>query len=190
MRTLRTKSRKSEKQEKILEKRNENKNNKNNNKNNNKSKKNKTSQNINSYKQKNNRQHNNDDKKIKETFQDDDLVDFLKVSVDDNETDGYVPLHEREYESRTDRYLVYFQKYITVLLKYSLMVGLMTTNFVALSLSLNCNVNEEFFKRIFSAIFAFFFGFVYIIINYYTYRVLVKKQICKLNREKLFPFNA
>jgi hypothetical protein len=184
MRTLRTKSRKNEKKEKILRKKNESNKKINSSVNNSLIKKKSTVTNtINNIPKKKK-------EKVKEEFADNDLVDFLKVSVDDNETDGYVPLHEREYESKTDRYLVYTQKYITIFLKYGLMTALMTMNFIALSISLNCNVNEEFFKRIFSAIFAFFFGFVYIIVNYYTYRVLVKKQICKMNREKLFPFSA
>ena len=132
-------------------------------------------------------------KKMKETFKDkddtnSDLVDFLKVSVEDNEKDNYVPLHEREYETESQRYTTYITKYFEICLKYGLMVALMTMNFIALSLSLNCNADQEFFKRVFSAIFAFFFGFIYIIVNYYTYRVLVKGQICKMNKDKLFPF--
>lgn len=133
----------------------------------------------------------NMNKKIKEKFQDDadeNLVDFLKVSVDDNSSGDYVPLHEREYETESKRYTTYITKYVEICLKYGLMVALMTMNFIALSLSLNCNADQEFFKRVFSAIFAFFFGFIYIIVNYYTYRVLVKGQICKMNKEKLFPF--
>ena len=133
----------------------------------------------------------NKNKKIKEKFEDDadsNLVDFLKVSVDDNSSSNYVPLHEREYETESKRYTTYITKYVEICFKYGLMVALMTMNFIALSLSLNCNADQEFFKRVFSAIFAFFFGFIYIIVNYYTYRVLVKGQICKMNKEKLFPF--
>ena len=121
---------------------------------------------------------------------DKDLVDFLKVSVEDSESEGYVPLHKREYNSESQRYSTYFFKYLELAFKYGLMVSLMCMNFIALSLSLNCNAGEEFFKRVFSAIFAFFFGFVYILVNYYTYRVMSKGQICKMNKEKLFPFSA
>lgn len=135
--------------------------------------------------------------KKKEQFKDDkdddvdkDLMDFLKVSVEDNEVDGYVPLHKREYNSESQRYSAYLFKYLELVFKYGLMISLMCMNFIALSLSLNCNVGEEFFKRIFSAIFAFFFGFIYIFVNYYTYRVMSKGQICKMNKEKLFPFIA
>ena len=127
---------------------------------------------------------NNDDDADK------DLVDFLRVSVEDNESEGYVPLHKREYNSEGHRYSTYLLKYLELVMKYGLMVILMCMNFIALSLSLNCNAGEEFFKRIASAIFAFFFGFVYILINYYTYRVMSKGQICKMNKEKLFPFSS
>lgn len=119
------------------------------------------------------------------------LMNFLRVSVEDDDgTDGYIPLHQREYRSEPDRYYTYFLKYLEISFKYGLMVILMTMNFVALSLSLNCNAGGEFFHRVFSAIFAFFFGFIYILVNYYTYRVLSQGKICKMNKEKLFPFNA
>lgn len=135
--------------------------------------------------QANNSNSNDNDKK-----KDNDLMDFLRVSVEDNESDDYVPLHKREYQSESQRYSTYLFKYLELVFKYGLMVVLMCTNFIALSLSLNCNAGEEFFKRIASAIFAFFFGFIYILVNYYTYRVMSKGQICKMNKEKLFPFNA
>ena len=74
--------------------------------------------------------------------------------------------------------------------KYLFLVVILTMNFLGLSVSLNCNANEEYTKRILSAIFAFFFGFVYLIVNYYTYKVMSQGKICKMNREKLFPFRA
>jgi hypothetical protein len=82
------------------------------------------------------------------------------------------------------------QDYFILLLKYSFLVIILTLNFLGLSVSLNCNANEELFKRILSAVFAFFFGFVYLIINYYTYKVLTQGKICKMDRDKLFPFKV
>lgn len=82
------------------------------------------------------------------------------------------------------------QDYIILFLKYLFLVVILTMNFLGLSVSLNCNANEEYTKRILSAIFAFFFGFVYLIVNYYTYKVMSQGKICKMNREKLFPFRA
>lgn len=75
-------------------------------------------------------------------------------------------------------------------MKYSFLVSILTLNFLGLSVSLNCNADQELAQRIFAAIFAFFFGFVYLIINYYTYRVLGQGKICKMNPDKLFPFKV
>lgn len=134
-----------------------------------------------------------DEKDKKERAED--LVEFLRVSVNDaydgNDEDGYyIPLHERKYEGFTDKYSTYFSAYTKIMFKYLLMVIFMSFNFIALSLSLNCNADKEFFTRLMSAIFAFLFGIVYIIINYYTYRVLHQGKICKINKEKLFPFKS
>ena len=82
------------------------------------------------------------------------------------------------------------QDYAVLLLKYLFLVTILTLNFLGLSVSLNCNADNEFFQRIVSAIFAFFFGFVYLIINYYTYKVLSQGKICKMDRDKLFPFKT
>jgi len=81
-----------------------------------------------------------------------------------------------------------FKDYCILFLKYFFLVLILTLNFLGLSVSLNCNADQEMFTRILSAIFAFFFGFVYLIINYYTYKVLSQGKICKMDREKLFPF--
>jgi len=80
------------------------------------------------------------------------------------------------------------QDYGILVLKYLFLVTILTLNFLGLSVSLNCNADQELFHRIISAIFAFFFGFVYLIVNYYTYKVLSQGKICKMNRDKLFPF--
>ena len=77
---------------------------------------------------------------------------------------------------------------MTLILKYGLTLLFLSFNFIALSISLNCNVDKPLGTRFASAIFAFFFGIVYIIVNYYTYRVLHQGKICKMNKEKLFPF--
>lgn len=78
--------------------------------------------------------------------------------------------------------------YVILFLKYFFLVAILTLNFLGLSVSLNCNIDQELFTRVISAIFAFFFGFVYLLINYYTYKVMHQGQICQMNKEKLFPF--
>ena len=80
--------------------------------------------------------------------------------------------------------------YIILFLKYAFVVVLLTLNFLGLSVSLNCNADQEIATRVMSAIFAFFFGFVYLIVNYYTYKVMTQGKMCKMNRDKLFPFKV
>ena len=82
------------------------------------------------------------------------------------------------------------QDYFILLAKYGFLVVLLSLNFLGLSVSLNCNADQEYTMRIISAIFAFFFGFVYLIVNYYTYKVLGEGKICKMNKDKLFPFKT
>lgn len=81
-----------------------------------------------------------------------------------------------------------FEIILFMTLRMAFMVCVVTINFLALSISLNCNVNENPFKKFFAAIFAFFFGFVYLIVNFYIYRVLTMKKICDINEDYLFPF--
>jgi len=83
-----------------------------------------------------------------------------------------------------------FTDYLLLFIKYAFLVSILTLNFLGLSVSLNCNADQELSHRILSAIFAFFFGFVYLIINYYTYKVLGEGKICKMDRDKLFPFRV
>jgi hypothetical protein len=78
--------------------------------------------------------------------------------------------------------------YFFLLIRLVFMLVIATTNFLALSISLNCNKFETPATRFGSAIYAFFFGFVYIIVNYYTYRVLTLGKICQFDEERLFPF--
>ena len=80
--------------------------------------------------------------------------------------------------------------YVILFLKYAFVVVLLTLNFLGLSVSLNCNADQETATRVMSAIFAVFFGFVYLIVNYYTYKVMTQGKMCKMNREKLFPFKV
>ena len=72
-------------------------------------------------------------------------------------------------------------------IKLLIMVVLITTNFLALSISLNCNKDSPPSIRIMSAIYAFLFGFIYLFINYYSYRVMTQENICEFDKEYLFP---
>ena len=103
-----------------------------------------------------------------------DLIDLLSVSI----TAGDKPITWKDQ----------LQDYGILFIKYLFLVTIFTLNFLGLSVSLNCNSDQEMGHRVLSAIFAFFFGFVYLIVNYYTYKVLSQGKICKMDREKLFPF--
>jgi hypothetical protein len=76
-----------------------------------------------------------------------------------------------------------------VMFKISILFVMLTVNFLGLSVALNCNANSTVFKKVGVAIYAFFFGFIYLMLNYYTYRVLTLKQVCRFNKERLFPFD-
>jgi hypothetical protein len=106
-----------------------------------------------------------------------DIIDLLSVSPSASNPDAIT------WKEQLNDYVILF-------LKYLFLVVILTLNFLGLSVSLNCNADQELFTRIISAIFAFFFGFVYLLINYYTYKVLSQGKICKMNRDKLFPFKA
>jgi len=106
-----------------------------------------------------------------------DVIDFLSVSptaVDPNA----ITMKEQ------------LKDFFILFMKNSFLVVVLALNFLGLSVSLNCNADQEYSKRVFSAIFAFFFGFIYLIVNYYTYKVLSQGKICKMNRDKLFPFSS
>jgi len=105
-----------------------------------------------------------------------DVIDVLSVSPSASNPDSLT------YQDQ-------FTDYLLLFIKYAFLVSILTLNFLGLSVSLNCNADQELSQRIISAIFAFFFGFVYLIINYYTYKVLGEGKICKMDRDKLFPFS-
>lgn len=79
--------------------------------------------------------------------------------------------------------------FLSVMFKISILFIILTLNFLGLSVALNCNANASILKKIGVSIYAFFFGFIYIMLNYYTYRVLTLKQVCRFNKERLFPFD-
>lgn len=88
-------------------------------------------------------------------------------------------------ELPTDKYL---ETILFLALRLMFLLVIITTNFTALSIALNCNKNATSTTKFMSGIFAFFFGFIYIVVNFYTYRVLSMKKICEFDKERLFPF--
>ena len=64
---------------------------------------------------------------------------------------------------------------------------LLSINLIALSVSLQCNSGENVFYKIASAMFAFMFGILYLIFNYYMYRVNKNKNPCIICKNNIFP---
>ena len=115
--------------------------------------------------------------KFTESTSFEDVIGLLSVSATANNPDAVT------FNDKLSDYFVLF-------IKYAFLVGVLTLNFLGLSVALNCNADQELSQRILSAIFAFFFGFVYLLVNYYTYKVLGQGKICKMDRDKLFPFKV
>ena len=81
-----------------------------------------------------------------------------------------------------------FSNFVSIVLKLGILFIVLTLNFLGLSVALNCNLHASTPTKIGAAIFAFFFGFIYLLLNYYTYRVLTLKKVCKMDTQRLFPF--
>jgi hypothetical protein len=67
---------------------------------------------------------------------------------------------------------------------------LFAINFLAVSVSLQCNKDKGLMFKLSSTMFAFMFGFLYIILNYYMYRVKLKGDPCDICSNEPFPFEA
>ena len=77
------------------------------------------------------------------------------------------------------KFIDFCKKYIGKSLIFILLFCMFLTNLLALSLSIKCNKGESsFILRIASALYAFMFGVLYIIINYFMYRVQLKNNPC------------
>jgi membrane associated rhomboid family serine protease len=77
--------------------------------------------------------------------------------------------------------------FLKVVFKLGIIFIILTLNFLGLSVALNCNANSSFGVKLGAAIFGFFFGFIYLMLNYYTYRVLTLRKVCRMNPDRLFP---
>lgn len=77
--------------------------------------------------------------------------------------------------------------FLKVILKLGIIFIILTLNFLGLSVALNCNANSSLGVKLGAAIFGFFFGFIYLMLNYYTYRVLTLRKVCRMDPNRLFP---
>jgi len=72
---------------------------------------------------------------------------------------------------------------------FILVFAIFTCNMLAVSISLQCNRLKDFRFKLSSAVFAFMFGFLYIFINYISYRVNMKHNPCMFHANHPFPFS-
>jgi len=93
-------------------------------------------------------------------------------------------LQETRPKTTVEHITVFFRMAV----KLAIVFIILTANFVGLSLALNCNISAPLPRKISAAIFGFFFGIIYLTVNYYSYRVLTLKKVCRLNKTRLFPF--
>ena len=77
-------------------------------------------------------------------------------------------------------------KYLKRSVIFILVFLLLTTNIIALSVSLQCNKGTNIFYKIASAMFAFMFGIIYLIFNYLMYRVNINNDPCLICKNNIF----
>ena len=64
--------------------------------------------------------------------------------------------------------------------------ALFVINLFALTISLQCNRSQSVFFKVGAALFAFMFGILYIIMNYYMYRIRMNNDACVICRNNIF----
>ena len=81
----------------------------------------------------------------------------------------------------------FFGTYMKRALLYIFLFILLTVNLIALSVSLQCNKESNIFYKLASGLFAFMFGILYLIFNYYMYRVNKNNDPCTICKTNIFP---
>jgi len=76
--------------------------------------------------------------------------------------------------------------FLELFLKFGILTLFLVINFSAVSIALLCNQDKGIGLKIIIALFAFMFGILYILINYYSYKIVMLKSPCKYNG-KVFP---
>jgi hypothetical protein len=94
---------------------------------------------------------------------------------------------ETTIETSENSSLSNISKYVKRAFIFILIFLLLSINLIALSVSLQCNSGENVFYKIASAMFAFMFGILYLIFNYYMYRVNKNKDPCIICKNNIFP---
>jgi hypothetical protein len=104
----------------------------------------------------------------------------IKEAIPSNDT-------SEDSDSSENSSLSNISKYVKRAFIFILIFLLLSINLIALSVSLQCNSGENVFYKIASAMFAFMFGILYLIFNYYMYRVNKNKNPCIICKNNIFP---
>jgi hypothetical protein len=83
-----------------------------------------------------------------------------------------------EENSFLETFLNFIIHYLKKSLIFIIIFIIFLINLSALSLSIKCNKNEGLLFKISSGMYAFMFGVIYILINYYMYRIKMKQYPC------------
>lgn len=89
-------------------------------------------------------------------------------------------------ESTADSNIKIFVRYMSRSLIFIFIFLLFTVNLVALSVSLQCNKGKTLLVKIASGTFAFMFGILYLIINYYLFRIKENNDPCVICSKNIF----
>jgi len=84
----------------------------------------------------------------------------------------------------------FFGTYMKRALLYIFLFILLSVNLIALSVSLQCNKESNIFYKLASGLFAFMFGILYLIFNYYMYRVKVNNKPCIICKDDVFGLST
>lgn len=90
-------------------------------------------------------------------------------------------------ESSENSSLSNISNYLKRAFIFILIFLLLSVNLIALSVSLQCNSGENVFYKIASALFAFMFGILYLVFNYYMYRINKNNDPCTICKNNIFP---
>tara|TARA_B100001093_G_scaffold498082_1_gene545751 strand:- start:1168 stop:1503 length:336 start_codon:yes stop_codon:yes gene_type:complete len=82
----------------------------------------------------------------------------------------------------------YIQDFMLVLGYLFFLLSVLTMNFLALSISLNYNKDATFPVKMASGLFSFFFGIIYLIVNFYMFRLSSDMKPIAFDQDRLFPF--
>ena len=111
----------------------------------------------------------------------------------------YKKLSKESFESETENNSLntsnttntsIFTTFMKRAILYIFLFVLLSVNLVALSVSLQCNKESNIFYKLASGLFAFMFGILYLVFNYYMYRVKVNNKPCVICRNDVFGLST